>query len=135
MVADIVSADYGPLRSLARDGTKSVRVLHKPRKNRDGYFCCANVKEMLRTGMEILKEADPESPYQYDEHVFALDNATTHLKRADNALSARHMSKGMSQRKTNFSIKVTVIGENGQTVYGTTGHPLESVAEDGRCLL
>lgn len=86
MAADLVSADYGWLRS--PDGQKAARVLFKPGKNRDGYFNSFNILEQISKSMDILDEFYPE-----DDHVFIFDNATTHTKRADDALSARHMPK------------------------------------------
>ena len=52
--------------------------------------------------MDILLEYYPQF-----EHVFVYDNATTHLKRADDALSARKMPKNIPKQGTNWGIEVT----------------------------
>ncbi|KZV85794.1 hypothetical protein EXIGLDRAFT_622608 [Exidia glandulosa HHB12029] len=90
MIADFVSADYGWLRS--PNGNESAREVFRPGANRDGYF----------TNDQILQQADKAaqlvtSHYPTFDHVFVYDNATTHRKRADDALSARHMPKLVSK--------------------------------------
>ncbi|KII82854.1 hypothetical protein PLICRDRAFT_33206 [Plicaturopsis crispa FD-325 SS-3] len=84
MVADFVSADYGWLRF----GDDSAQVLFKAGKAREGYFTNADILEHATKAMDILDRHRPEK-----KHVLVFDNATTHLKRADDALSARKMSK------------------------------------------
>jgi hypothetical protein len=111
MVADFVSADYGWLRS--RDGTESARVLFRAGKNRDGYFTSEDIITHARQAMDIL-----ECHYPDEEHIFVFDNATTHLKRAENALSARKMSKNPTLPSNPlFGVDVNVIGANGKPEY------------------
>ena len=65
--------------------------------------------------MNILDKHAP-----LEKHVFMFDNATTHLKRADDALSARNMPKGPSPSKQDgqpFGVERTVKGVNGKPVY------------------
>jgi hypothetical protein len=81
MVADFVSADYGWLRS--PDGKESARVLFRAGKSRDGYFANNEILQHIKTAKVILQKHYPN-----EDHVFVFDNATTHLKRADDALSA-----------------------------------------------
>lgn len=100
MVADFVSADFGWLRS--PDGKKSARRLFKPGKNRDGYFSNEEIQEQAQAAMDILTEYYPQF-----NHIFIYDNATTHLKRADDALSARRMPKNTPKPGTNWGIEVT----------------------------
>jgi len=85
MIARYVSADYGFL--LAPDGRSAQRVF-KPGKNHDGYFTNKDILEQISDGMDLVSELYPN-----DEHVFVYDNATTHLKRPDNAPSACKMPK------------------------------------------
>jgi hypothetical protein len=99
MVADFVSTRFGWLRS--RDGKRSARRLFKPGKNRDGYFSNEDIQEQAQTAMDILLESYP----QFD-HVLVYNNATTHLKRADDALSARRMPKNIPRQGTNWGIQV-----------------------------
>jgi hypothetical protein len=108
MVADFVSADYGWLRS--PDGQESAQVLFRAGKNRDGYFGSNDIIAHAQLAMDILQRHYPE-----EEHVLIFDNATTHLKRADTALSARRMSKNPTQEgKPMFGVDVNVIGTNGK---------------------
>lgn len=95
MVADFVSADYGWLRS--PDGLEEARRLFKAGKNREGYFTNENILEQVEKAMNILEKSFP-----HDNHKFAFDNASTHLKRADGALSARHMPKNTSSPESNW---------------------------------
>ena len=100
MVADFVSADFGWLRS--PDGKRSARRLFKPGKNRDGYFTNQDIQEQAQDAMDIVLEL-----YLQFDHVFVYDNATTHLKRAEDALSARQMPKNIPKEGTNWGIEVT----------------------------
>jgi len=100
MVADFVSADFGWLQS--PDGKKSARRLFKPGKNHDGYFSNEDIQEQAHLARDILAEYFP----QFD-HLFVYDNATTHLKREEDALSARKMPKNIPKEGTNWGIEIT----------------------------
>ena len=100
MVADFVSAKFGWLRS--PDGTRSARVVMKPGKNKDGYFTSDEICKQAEDAMMILREFYP----QY-EHVLIYDNASTHLKRAPDALSARRMPKNIPKPGGNWGVEVT----------------------------
>jgi hypothetical protein len=127
MVADFVSADYGWLCS--PDGSQQARILFKPGKNRDGYFDCEEIIDQTTTAMDILKKYFPD-----DDHVFVFDNATTHTKRADDALSARKMPKNTPAAGKNWGVSVTERDSNGKIVYDTNGKPKKVVKRmsDGR---
>ena len=86
MVSDFVSADYRWLHS--PDKTKEARVLFKTGKNCEGYFTNNDILNQTTTAMDILAEFNPN-----EEHILVYDNATTHTKRSDTALSACHMPK------------------------------------------
>ncbi|KAJ7670198.1 hypothetical protein B0H14DRAFT_3691876 [Mycena olivaceomarginata] len=100
MVADFVSADYGWLRS--KDGLESARVIFRPGKNRDGHCTNEEILAQLEKAMNIL-----ERDYPNDIHVFVFDNATTHLKRADDAISARNMPKKTPVDGKNWGIEAS----------------------------
>jgi hypothetical protein len=100
MIADFVSADFGWLKS--PDGKKSARRTFKPGKNCDGYFSNEDIQEQANLAMDILLEYYP----QFD-HFFIYDNATTHLKREDDTISARKMPKNIPKEGTNWGIEVT----------------------------
>ncbi|THU86458.1 hypothetical protein K435DRAFT_683591 [Dendrothele bispora CBS 962.96] len=113
MIADFVSADYGWLRS--RDGIRSARVVFKAGKAREGFFTNENIVTQAKVEMDIL-----EADYTDEKHVFVYDNATTHRKREDDALSARHMPLnpsgfGKNGNSPNFGVYKNAIGPDGRT--------------------
>jgi hypothetical protein len=128
MVADMVSPDYGWLQS--PDGQQRARVLFKAGKARDGYFTTQNILDQASSAMDILEKHFPD-----EDHIMVFDNATTHLKRADDALSARKMPKfspkygkewdgsdwGEGRRPKNWGVEVNAVDENGKLVYGING--------------
>ncbi len=100
MIADFVSARFGWLQS--PDGKRGARKVMRPGKNRDGYFTYEEICNQAAEAMAILQEFYP----QY-EHVFIYDNASTHLKRAPDALSARRMPKNIPKAGTNWGVETT----------------------------
>jgi hypothetical protein len=119
MVADFVSADYGWLRSAS--GDEAARVLFKAGKAREGYFTNEDILNHASTAMDLLDKHFPD-----ERHIFIFNNATTHLKRADDALSARKMSKNPTKPGGPvFGVLQNVIGENGKPVYGPDGKLLK----------
>jgi hypothetical protein len=118
MVADLVSADYGWLRS--PDGKEEARVLFKAGKNREGYFTNDDILNQANRAMDILEKYYPD-----EDHVLVFDNASTHQKRPDGALSARRMPKRTSTVEKNWGVEVNVHGDNGQPVYGPDGKILK----------
>ncbi|KAH8825979.1 hypothetical protein DL96DRAFT_1466400, partial [Flagelloscypha sp. PMI_526] len=91
MVADFVSADYGWLCS--PDGKKNARVYFKAGKNRDGYFDNQAVLDQTAEAIDLVKKYFPDK-----DHVFVFDNATTHTKRPDDAITAIGMTVGPSDK-------------------------------------
>jgi hypothetical protein len=67
--------------------------------------------------MNILENNYPES-----DHVLVFDNASTHLKRADGALSARYMPKGIQE----WGVETMLLGEDGKPVHGRDGKILKT---------
>ncbi|KAJ3840965.1 hypothetical protein F5878DRAFT_672164 [Lentinula raphanica] len=116
MVSDFVSAEFGFLRS--PDGLESAQRIFRPGKNRDGYFTNADVLSQAEAAAAIVKKHWPDY-----EHVFIFDNATTHRKRTDDALSARNMPKNPSKSNSNFMFETIVL-------HPVTKKPL--VGPDGR---
>jgi hypothetical protein len=115
MVADFVSADYGWLRS--PDGTESARVLFRAGKARQGYFTNAEILEHAVKAMSILEKHFPN-----EDHVLIFDNATTHMKRADNSLSARKLSK-LPTKEGNplFGVETVKLSNEGKPLYRPNG--------------
>lgn len=114
MVADLVSADHGWLRS--PDGKEEAHVFFKAGKNHEGYFTNDDILEQAGKSMDIL-----EKYYADEDHVLVFDNATMHLKRADGALSAMNMPKGMSKPGSNWGVEVNARDEAGKPVYSADG--------------
>ncbi|KAF8980346.1 hypothetical protein BDQ17DRAFT_1439002 [Cyathus striatus] len=101
---------YGWLQS--PDGRESVHVIFRAGKNHDGYFANDKIIMQVNKAMDIVSRDYPE-----EEHIFVFDNATTHLKCADGALSARRMTKGPSKI---FGVDVP-LQINGVTQYHADG--------------
>ena len=118
MVADFVSADYGWLRS--QDGKEEARVLFKAGKARQGYFTNEDILMQATTSMDILERHYPD-----EKHVLLFDNATTHQKQADDALSASKMPKFTPKPGKNWGVETNVIGADGKPVYGADGKLLK----------
>jgi hypothetical protein len=115
MVADFVSADHGWLRS--PDGRESARVLFHAGKNREGYFNNQNIRDQAAKAMEILRKHYPD-----EDHILIFDNATTHLKHPEGALSALKMTKGLS---ANFMVEVNDSDKDGKPQYASDGKILK----------
>ena len=118
MVADFVSADYGWLRS--PDGKEEARVLFKAGKARQGYFTNEDILSQANAAMDILEKYFPE-----DKHVLLFDNATTHQKRADDALSASKMPKFTPKEGKNWGVETNVLGADGKPTYSPDGKILK----------
>ena len=114
MISDVISADYGFLKS--RNGNCTARQIFKPGKNRDGYLSNDDILEQFRGMVAIAK-----SEYPNDHHVFVYDNATTHLKRPENAPSARHMPKFTPKPGNNWLVDVTRHDANGRAIKKADG--------------
>ncbi|KAJ7087942.1 hypothetical protein B0H15DRAFT_922898 [Mycena belliarum] len=112
MVADFVSVDFGWSPTL---NGRTARRFMKPGKNRDGYMTCQDIIDQGDELMDILDELYPSY-----EHVLVYDNATTHKKRADGALSARHMPKNPTLKK-NFMVTVNDRDADGRLIYTASG--------------
>ena len=119
MVADLVSADYGWLRS--PDGLEEARVLFKAGKNCEGYFTSEDILKQTEKAINIL-----EKYYLNEDHVLVYDNATTHLKWPDGTLSARKMPKFTSKPESNWLVEVNAIDANGKVIYTPDGKILKT---------
>ena len=122
MISDFVSADYGWLRS--PDGKESARVVIRPGAQRDGYFTNNDILAQVTIAMDILQKHYPE-----DDHIFVFDNAPTHLKRSDTALSARKMPLLTSKPDKNWLVETPSLDELGCQLYGPNGKKLMKKVE------
>lgn len=118
MVADFVSAHYGWLQS--PDGKESAHVIFCPGKNCEGYFMNEDILAQAEHAMVILSKHYPD-----EDHFFTYDNASTHLSRPADALSATKMPKYPSKPKQNFGVLINVIGSDGRPVHGLDGKILK----------
>ena len=118
MVGEFFSPDFGYLRSL--DGSTTARVIWKPGKNRDGYFDNVDFLKQVDLAMDIL-----ERDYRGMTHLLIFDNATIHLKRPDDALSARKMPKFTPQPGKNWGVEVSKRGPDGKIIYGPDKKPIK----------
>jgi hypothetical protein len=71
---------------------REARIVFKPGKNRDGYFDATGLIAQVDRAITIF-EAKTNGLAQ---GLFMFDNAPSHLKRADDAISARKMVKSAS---------------------------------------
>ncbi|KIK72826.1 hypothetical protein PAXRUDRAFT_179854, partial [Paxillus rubicundulus Ve08.2h10] len=115
MVSDFISPEYGWCRS--PDAKESARVIFRAGKAWDGYYTCDDVLAQTSATMDLLQKHYPDS-----DHVFIFDNASTHLKRAEDALSARHMPK----RTQDWGVDATVRDKAGKAVNGPNGKLLKT---------
>jgi hypothetical protein len=111
MVANMVSADYGWLHS--PDGSEAAQVLFKASKNHEGYFTNEDILNQANNAMDTLVKHFPN-----ENHVLVFDNAMTHAKRVDGALSASKMTKNVSKK---FLVEVNVHNEVRQFIYSLDG--------------
>ncbi|KAK0238229.1 hypothetical protein EDD85DRAFT_790269 [Armillaria nabsnona] len=109
MIAHFILADYGWLD--APDGSKTAYVVFKARSGSgcDGYFTNKEIFAQFEQAAYLLKKYWPG-----DDHVFVYNNATTHCKHEDGAMSASKMMKWPSE---NFFVKVNMKGADGKPVY------------------
>jgi hypothetical protein len=95
--------------------------LFKAGKNREGYFTSEDILKQTEKAIDIL-----EKYYPNEDHVLVYDNATTHLKRPDGALSARKMPKFTSKPESNWLVEVNAIDANGKAIYTPDGKILKT---------
>ena len=66
------------------------RIVFKPGKNRDGWFSANDLLKQVDNAIDIFEGLTRG----WAQGLFLFDNAPSHQKRAENALSARRMPKG-----------------------------------------
>ena len=104
MVSDFLTADWGCLRDDNRCVVASfpspqsrsrslseARVIFRPGKNRDGWFTASHLLAQVDHAIDIFDGLTKG----YAQALFLFDNAPSHQKRADDAISARNMVKGV----------------------------------------
>jgi len=114
MISDFVSPEYGWCKS--PDGKECARVVFRAGKARDGYFTAEDILAQTAKAIDLLSKY-----YSDSDHVFIFDNAPTHLKRAEDALSARQMPKGIQE----WGVDATVMDSAGKIVRGPNGKALK----------
>jgi hypothetical protein len=71
-------------------------------KNQDDYFTNPDILDQIKEAIDILQKCYPN----YD-HVLLYNNMTTHLKHAEDTLSARYMPKTVPKPSSNWGIEVS----------------------------
>jgi hypothetical protein len=83
-------------------------MLFKAGKNQEGYFTNSDILNHATAAMDILEKHYPD-----EDHVFVFDNATTHLKHKEDALSATKMPKNVKE----WGITANKLDEDCNPVY------------------
>jgi hypothetical protein len=96
----------------APDCTEEARIIFKAGVNREGYFTNNDILKHATSAMNILTKFYPD-----EEHVLVFDNATTHLKQSETALSTHHMPKGTKPVGEFWGSTVPVLDSDGMQVY------------------
>ena len=86
-----------------------------------GYFTNDDVLKQTEQAMDILRAHYPD-----EDHLFIYDNATTHLKRPDDALSARNMPKFIPKEGTNWGPETNLIDKDRKPIHGPDGKALKT---------
>lgn len=119
-VADFVSVDYGWLRSpdWKEPAGRSLPVSSFAlERNLTAISQTATYwLKSLTVAMDIIQTHSP-----HDDHFFVFDNATTHLKRADTALTARKMPLKTSKPEKNWLVGTSSLDELGKQLYEADG--------------
>jgi hypothetical protein len=72
--------------------TREARIIFKAGKNRDGYFDADDLLRQVDYAIDIFEGRSKG----WAQGLFLFDNAPSHQKRAQDAISARNMVKGAS---------------------------------------
>jgi hypothetical protein len=118
MIADFVSVDYRWLCS--SDKKESAHIIFHLGKNWKGYFMNDDILAQADHAMIILSKYYPD-----EDHFFIYDNATTHLSRSVDSLSALKMPRNPSKPETNFGVLTNVVSNDGQPLHGPNGKLLK----------
>ena len=104
MVSDFLTPEWGRLRSVDKCVVmvslpfnqscsplhSEARVIFRPGKNRDGWFTANHLLVQVENAIKIFDQLTKGNA----QALFLFDNAPSHQKRADDAISARRMVKG-----------------------------------------
>lgn len=111
MISDFLTADWGRLRDNDRCVFtfflllnshiyfSEARIVFKPGKNRDGWFSANDLLNQVDHAIDIFEGLTKG----WAQGLFLFDNAPSHQKRAENALSARRMPKGVCSHPSQFA--------------------------------
>ncbi|KAF9455309.1 hypothetical protein BDZ94DRAFT_1205895, partial [Collybia nuda] len=110
MVSDFLTTEWGRLTH----DNEEARIIFKPGKNRDGYFTADDLIQQVDKAIDIFEGRTNGLA----TGLFLFDNAPSHQKRADDALSARKMTKNPAKDWTHR--KGGAHMRNGQLLNGET---------------
>jgi hypothetical protein len=99
-------------------------IVFKAGKNRDGYFTADNLIQQVDKAINIFEDWTNG----FATGLFCFDNAPSHQKRADDALSAQKMPKNLRQGWTHWKgsvwmQNVTLVDGQTQELYWHLDHP------------
>ena len=102
---------------------REARLVFKAGKNRDGYFTAQDLINQVDKAIDIFEGRTKG----FVTGLFMFDNAPSHQKRSDNALSARKMpknpSKGWTHRKGGADMRNGSFNGENQSFYYPEDHP------------
>ena len=124
MAARFVSADHG--YGCSPDGKETSNIVFKAGAARDGYFDNNDILAQATKHMDLCEKYWPD-----EEHILIYDNATTHRKRPDHALSARKMPKTTPKEGCNWGVQVVEKGPDGKPIPGPDGKPKKKIIRMG----
>ncbi|KZP03294.1 hypothetical protein FIBSPDRAFT_769167, partial [Athelia psychrophila] len=121
MISDMLTSEWG--RLVYED--EEARVVFKAGKNRDGWFASGDLLQQVEKSIDIFEA----KTNRFATGLFLFDNAPSHQRRADDALSARKMPKrpneGWTHRKDGPHMRGSSFGPlaTPQDFYFPDDHP------------
>ncbi|KAF9506275.1 hypothetical protein BS47DRAFT_1374156 [Hydnum rufescens UP504] len=110
--------NYESAKPYAKGDGASLMVADFPGKNCDGYFSNEELLQQATWAMDVLCQKYPN-----ERHVFIFDNACTHAKRTEDALSALHMP----HNPKHWGITVPTCDPTGKTLHLPNGKPCTKI--------
>ena len=109
IAARFASADHG--FGCSHDGKETSNIIFKAGAARDRYFDNNNILTQAKKHMDLCKKYWPD-----EEHILIFDNATTHRKQPNNALSTQKMPKNTPKEGCNWGVQVVEKGPDGKPI-------------------
>ena len=127
MAARFASTDHG--YGCSPDGKETSNIVFEAGAARDGYFDNNDILTQATKHLDLCKKYWPN-----EEHILIYDNATTHRNNAtthrkwpDNALSAQKMPKNTLKEGCNRGDQVVEMGPDGKPIPGPNRKPKKKI--------